>query len=252
MGVRCSLPWIVGACLLSFSCGDSGKDPGSGLGGSGGGGGREASAGSSHGGANQSGSANQAGGAHGGALPMAGASPDYAGQAGNAEGGSSDGGAAAEAGAAGAPEPASRFEPWALWPMPNAASSGLPHPANYDASSPGVVLDKVTGLIWQASAPAGTYAWSGAQAYCAGLVLAGFKDWRLPARIELISIVDYSVAKPGPVIDTVAFPGAPNTLFWSASTQAGYGTTRAWYVEFDNGFAFTDSTNTAYGVRCVR
>ena len=70
--------------------------------------------------------------------------------------------------------------------------------------------------------------------------------------LELISIVDYTIADPGPVIDTNAFPGAPNVIFWTASEEAGYSGSRAWYVEFDNGFAFTDSSTVEYSVRCVR
>lgn len=136
--------------------------------------------------------------------------------------------------------------------MPNAASSGLPNPASYDTSTPGVVLDQVTGLVWQAAVPPSTHTWDGAKAYCANLELGGFTDWRVPSRIELISIVDYTIAKPGPVVAAVAFPNTPNTVFWTASPVALYGSSRAWYVEFDNGFAFTEATSAEYNVRCVR
>ena len=259
MGIRASLLWIIAACALSLSCGDSSSDAGSGGPGAGtssaagrnsGGQGGDTSTG--HGGSNQSGSANPGGAAHGGSAASAGTGPGAAGDAGANQGGASEGGAAGEDGAAGQLEGPARFEPWALWPMPNAASAGLPNPASYDTSTAGVVLDKITGLVWQASVSPSAYTWNGAKAYCASLVLAGFSDFRMPSRIELISIVDYTIAKPGPVIDAVAFPNTPNTLFWTASPVALYGTTRAWYVEFDNGFAFTESTNAEYNVRCVR
>lgn len=136
--------------------------------------------------------------------------------------------------------------------MPNPASAGLPHPASYDTSQAGVVLDKVTGLTWQATVSTNTYTWADAKAYCASLSLSGFKDWRLPSRIELVSIIDFTIAKPGPVLDSTAFPGAPNTIFWTSSPQALYETTSAWYIEFDNGFPFYDQMTVLHSARCVR
>ncbi len=87
---------------------------------------------------------------------------------------------------------------WATWPMPNSPSSGLPHPQSYDTSVAGTALDRVTGLMWEREASVlvtADYASIGvldqASAYCANLALAGFHDWRLPTRIELVSIVDF-------------------------------------------------------------
>ena len=244
MSRRVSLACIALACTWVWSCGGSSTDPG-GAGAGDSAGGAEARGGAAHGGSNSSGAA------HGGSSAAAGAAESTAGRAEGNDGGASDGGAS-DGGAAGQTEPPPPFEPWALWPMPNATSSGLPHPASYDASAAGEVLDKVTGLTWQAVASTSTFTWNAAQAHCVQLVLGGFSDWRLPSRIELISIVDYTIAKPGPVIDTTAFPGAPNTIFWTASPEALYGGSRAWYVQFDNGFAFTDGSDTRYAARCVR
>lgn len=84
--------------------------------------------------------------------------------------------------------------------MPNPAVTGLPHPASYDTTSiAGVVIDKVTGLMWQ-----GSYELSALAANCARLSLGGYHDWRVPTEIELYSLVDYT--HQNPVIDTVAFP----------------------------------------------
>lgn len=141
---------------------------------------------------------------------------------------------------------------WALWPMPNPASSGLPHPASYDTSTAGVVTDRVTGLMWQAAVSPTTYTWADAKAYCGALVLAGHSDWRLPSRIELVSLVDFTIARPGPTIDASAFPNAPSGTFWTASTRALQETSSAWYVLFDTGFVFTDLMSLAHSVRCVR
>lgn len=240
---------------MSWGCGSSTSDSGRAPGGAGGAAGDDASGASDDGGSSHGGSSHGGAGQSGGAAAGAGADARAgdAGQAGNADelgAGSAGANGLGEGGAAGQSAGTARFEPWALWPMPNAASAGLPNPASYDTSTDGVVLDQVTGLIWQANVSSDVDDWQSAQAYCATLSLAGRADWRLPSRIELMSIVDETVAKPGPVIDGAAFPDAPNTLFWTASLLAT-NTDRAWYVEFDNGFAFSDSISAEYSVRCV-
>ena len=99
---------------------------------------------------------------------------------------------------------ASCLDPWAAWPMPNPPSTGLPNAASYDtASTSGVVKDQVTGLWWQQTLgdnPSGQ-SWSAAGGYCAALALGGHNDWRVPTRIELVSLLDFTVAQ-GPMIET--------------------------------------------------
>ena len=76
--------------------------------------------------------------------------------------------------------------------MPNAATSGLPHPASYTDLGNGAVLDNVTCLTWQKTeSPADTI--TNNQAYCDALNTsssAGYTDWRMPTRVEIASIVD--------------------------------------------------------------
>jgi hypothetical protein len=79
--------------------------------------------------------------------------------------------------------------------MPHPQASALPNPASYDARLNGVVLDRVTGLMWQREALAPN-AFAEAEAGCSALDLAGFCDWRLPTRIELVSLVDFTRAAP--------------------------------------------------------
>ena len=47
------------------------------------------------------------------------------------------------------------------------------------------------------------------------LTLEGHDDWRLPTRLELVSIVDFAAYEPA--IDRAAFPGTPAFGFWSGS-----------------------------------
>jgi hypothetical protein len=154
---------------------------------------------------------------------------------------------------------------FADWPMPDVVV-GSNYAPSYDSSTPGIVADQVTGLIWQRDLPAtytgctgrytdgqgqvgDTCTWAEAKSYCDGITLAGQSDWRLPTKIELESIVD--VTKAGPAIDTAIFPGTPIAYFWSASpyvASSGY----AWIVYFGNGGSVSYGTSTTNRVRCVR
>ena len=100
---------------------------------------------------------------------------------------------------------------WAGWPMPNDqadVTAGAPNLESYTDNGDGTVTDNVTGLMWQQTVPTGTYTWAQAVAYCPTLTLADHSDWRLPSRIELVSIVDLGVTS-GPMINSTYFPSTP-------------------------------------------
>jgi hypothetical protein len=75
--------------------------------------------------------------------------------------------------------------------------------------------------------------------------------WRLPSRIELLSIVDFTQSEP--LIDPVAFPNTPPEPFWSVSPTVD-DPSSAWSVHFGFGTvsASATSTGTPLRVRCVR
>lgn len=110
------------------------------------------------------------------------------------------------------------------------------------------VRDERTGLTWQREAPKQT-SWNDAKTYCETLILEGTAKWRLPTRIELSSIVDYTRASPAIDIDT--FPGKNDDAFWSATPKAG-SDTDAWYVSFDSGNVDISERTKELRVRCVR
>lgn len=137
---------------------------------------------------------------------------------------------------------------WIAWPMPNGTMAGLPNPASYkiDATND-VVVDNVTGLMWQRTVDSqSSYTWAEAMSYCENLVHGGHDDWRLPWRIELVSLIDFN--KANPAMDTAAFPNAPSDSFWSASTD----NKGVWFVYFSDGDTYSTAEDNSLGARCVR
>jgi Protein of unknown function (DUF1566) len=121
-------------------------------------------------------------------------------------------------------------------------------PAGRYTTSGGTVYDTKTKLTWQQAVPPGTYTWAGAKTYCAGLNLGG-TGWRLPTAKELQTIVDDS--ETSPAIDTTAFPSTPAGWFWSSS-PAAYESSKAWGVNFDDGFTNNVVVSVPGSVLCVR
>jgi hypothetical protein len=150
-----------------------------------------------------------------------------------------------------------------------------PEPAHIPTSNyvidraDGVVTDTVTGLVWQEPTPSSTYTWEEARCYCAGLTLAGREDWRLPTRIELISLIDETIpipgtgVTPGPNINDAAFPstvisfgagqGVAGFGYWTSTPKAG-SPSSAWNVHFDFLYGSDGYEDVAVreNVRCVR
>lgn len=70
---------------------------------------------------------------------------------------------------------------------------GDPYGENrFSDNGDGTITDEATGLMWTKSDNREGVLWEDALAYCEGLELAGYDDWRLPNAKELQSIVDYS------------------------------------------------------------
>jgi len=112
----------------------------------------------------------------------------------------------------------------------------------------GTISHTKTGLMWQ-QAETALMTWEAALTYCESLNLANHNDWRLPNRNELQSIVDYS--KNDPAIDTVVFPGAMATYYWSSTALAKY-SLYAWSVYFGHGGVYRGRKSTECYVRAVR
>jgi len=141
--------------------------------------------------------------------------------------------------------------------MPNPAGSGLSNPASYEEKGE-IVHDNLTCLDWQRSPPGETFTFAAAIAYCEALSLGGHDDWRLPTRIEMTSIVDFTKSAS---LDPAAFPGAAGGFHKTSSdwiltirqTGAGAGRDFAWAFNMSDGIVSNAySKATAARLRCVR
>jgi hypothetical protein len=97
------------------------------------------------------------------------------------------------------------------------------------------VLDKETGLIWERSPQMTSARWIVARRTCIEKNVGGQKGWRLPSLQELTSLVDTSIAPPGPTLP----PGHPfltiqSTVYWSA-TRVDEDARGSWAVHFGLG-----------------
>jgi hypothetical protein len=130
--------------------------------------------------------------------------------------------------------------------MPNEPDAAV-RPTSYRMEG-ATVVDQVTGLIWQREVDPQTRATAEAIAYCGDLELEGRDDWRLPGRIELVSLL---VPGRSPSIDSDAFPATPADYFRS-STYAPDDAARSWSVYFGDAEVITGNAETASTfARCV-
>ena len=84
-----------------------------------------------------------------------------------------------------------------------------------------VVTDTRSGLIWQKGHSPNKMYWEEALAYCQKLNYAGYDDWRLPNKNELVSLLELFPA--GSVCSN--FPGMDGEEFLSSTTFCEYGNT---------------------------
>jgi hypothetical protein len=146
--------------------------------------------------------------------------------------------------------PISEPQTWASWPMPNPTATRLPHPTRYEVDEArGIVNDSVTGLSWQRDFSPTPLMWDDAKSYCSCASFGGEHGWRLPSRIELVSLEDFTRASP--TIDSAAFPATPDENFWTSSPVI-INPGLVYLVYFQNGHTTYSQFDYEYRARCVR
>ena len=114
------------------------------------------------------------------------------------------------------------------------------------------VLDKETGLVWEKSPQTTAVAASNVRLTCANKAVGGRKGWRLPSLPELASLVDPSVASPGPTLSSGhPFLNVQPTNYWSTSAHAE-NPALMWGVGFGNGAVLGLSKAFDQRAWCVR
>lgn len=112
-----------------------------------------------------------------------------------------------------------------------------------------VMVDSLTGLMWQRKISNNPMTWENALAFSEQLSLGNYNDWRLPNIKELHSI--HMVKEFMPCLDRISFPLADIRKLWSSTTQNNQ-TTRAWYFDTNFGITTQEAKSTALYVLCVR
>jgi len=141
-----------------------------------------------------------------------------------------------------------------------------------------MVRDNVTGLIWEVKNSEddtpnydnphdadNTYTWYDGSSGTPGdgtdtldcitalnnANFSGYSDWRLPTIKELSTIIDSSIAYPGPTINTDYFPNTQSYDYWSSTTHA-VDPYNAWSVGFTDGYLNGGIKSFSRNVRAVR
>jgi hypothetical protein len=146
-----------------------------------------------------------------------------------------------------------------VMPNPFHAPGDLPNRASYTKyPASHTVMDNVTGLTWEAEVdPTTAYTQQDAIMHCQNKSGGG---WRLPTRLELVSLVDFTVAQPGPTIapefgNDPAWTAVPDVngdyrKFWT-SGHAAFDPNTGWEVDFSNGSTHQKLGTGFYRARCV-
>jgi hypothetical protein len=143
------------------------------------------------------------------------------------------------------------------FPMPNPASSDpsvFPNQAHYQVNAnDDSVTDMVTKLTWERNAGFSVLEQARAHEPCD----AKGSGWRLPTRVELASLVDFSVTSPGPTMNNVfandsVFANPSETRAFWTSSHAVCNTLVGWYVDFRTGGTRQQSSAIAAKIRCVK
>jgi hypothetical protein len=114
------------------------------------------------------------------------------------------------------------------------------------------VRDNETGLVWEKSPSSAALTWDEAHGSCMAKNISGKRAWRLPSSLELASLLDHSVAAPGPALPPDhPFRNVRSSYYWSATTDFN-SPSSTWLGAFSEGNVGGDVKNGRYPAWCVR
>lgn len=140
----------------------------------------------------------------------------------------------------------SEFQVWAV--------RGEEKTSEFEVYGSSIIKDKKTNLMWQKISAKGDedkgMTFEDAVSYCENLELGGFKDWRLPSRNELMSLVEFNLKAPA--IDPLFLDMTDDVWYWTSTTFYNAFEKYAWSINFySTGFGYLTKADLQW-VRAVR
>ncbi len=145
--------------------------------------------------------------------------------------------------------------PTALIPCPQIGAAFFGQDGTYRINVPSytttatTMTDSVTGLVWQLNPEAAQKARAAAVSYCENLDLAGQTDWRLPTRLEYVTVLDEGL--PNGFAMPPAVSNATTGAHWTASVT-GTSVDTSFVVNDTYGQWTVAEDSTPILARCVR
>ena len=117
-------------------------------------------------------------------------------------------------------------------------------------SAKDVILDTGTSLLWQDAQDNRdiSMTYFDAQTYCSKLVVAEYKNFRLPTMVELQTIIDYKNYKPAIL---KGFIHAANETYWTTTPFAN-DSSEVWTINFKKGERGVKGKHYKRNLRCVK
>lgn len=134
---------------------------------------------------------------------------------------------------------------WELWPVPPDQGTGQMLSVSSDDLE---VLDRTTGLVWERHSPPQVLSVADAHQHCSSYSTGSHPTgWRVPTRIELISILDFGHLRPA--IDLDKFPGTRSGPYFYANLRPIDPARADGTVDFARGTGVWNTSSAS--VRCV-
>ena len=115
----------------------------------------------------------------------------------------------------------------------------------YIDNQDGTITDTSTGLMWKQNPETDLYSFDKTLKIKSNFLK--YNNWRMPTIHELFGLVD--ITKTNPAINPMF--NYTGTYFWSASPYVD-DSDYAWYIDFNDDYAYYDYKRSMYHVRLVR